>query len=403
MSPRQCKESGFVGEAGGIEPSDIETLGTGSALPLIAAHQAISSSLDIQTALRTLGREALKVTGAGVSYVSLLDGDRLPLISVWVPSGEVQWEKQWVLSATTSLTARAMRLRRPARWARAYRLAENLDFDMTHMRNWKYLGVPLFDEEEAVGGLVLGHEDDSIYEADKVLIAEVLAATSSTAIHHARVFDQSIQMGQRLAEERIASDLHDSVAQSVFAIGMKIEELLRDAELPPRTASALNDLQSVVSDARYQLREALFANRNSQPEAPDDMLQAEVQHHLERGGVPVTLIIGEAMPPLPDEVREVIRLVVHEALTNVRKHSKASAVVVKLSSGVATARVTIQDNGVGLHASESEKTAAAGLHFGLPNLRRLVEHLGGTFAVENSEDVGVTVSATFALAIGGRL
>ena len=75
-----------------------------------------------------------------------------------------------------------------------------------------------------------------------------------------------------------------------------------------------------------------------------------------------------------------------EALANVRKHSGASTVVVSCSILGDFLALSVTDDGIGLPATDSPDPRPGELHFGISNLRTMVERTGGTFSVLSCDD-----------------
>ena len=84
-------------------------------------------------------------------------------------------------------------------------------------------------------------------------------------------------------------------------------------------------------------------------------------------------------------VRAGIYRILHEALSNVLKHSSASEVRVELAVDSANVRMSVKDNGVGFNVEE------AGAGFGLDGMRRRAEEMGGTFNISSAGGTDVRV------------
>lgn len=390
------------------EPEDVEeAVGPEArtlALALMDAQRAIAGSLDLRTTLRVIAREALTLTRSKAVFVSLLQHGELPVVEVWTDEGELKMSRPWQLSTKNSLATRAIAKRRMVQWARSYRGPANMDPEVRFPVSRRNLSVPLLLDDESLGALTLSHDHDEPFDSRDTLLLEVLAAAAAVAIQNARAHESSLSAAQCLAQERMAQDLHDSVAQSICAIRTRTEDLLQHSELTPPVRRAMEEIGAIAAGADRDLRMAIFSTPYRQLSSHEQLaesLEREVEVHLKHGGVPVTLALDDHVPPMSDEVCEAILLLVRESLTNVRRHSGASGAVVGLSFDCGCARVFVQDNGAGMTA-DALAAEQTGLHFGLPNLRRLVAQLQGEFLVYNNEDdSGLMVNARFPLVKDG--
>lgn len=189
---------------------------------------------------------------------------------------------------------------------------------------------------------------------------------------------------------RIADDLHQDSIQVITAVGLHLGALRRrltDAE----ALTAVERLEEAVAAAIGRLRHLLFELRP--PALEDDGLVPALslyleetaredphspQYHLEGG-------IGEE-PPL--ELREALYRVAQEALTNVRKHARATKVDVEVSRQQAGVLLRISDDGVGFDA---EAVRGRPGHIGLTALRERSAMVGGWCHVASQPGCGTTV------------
>ena len=101
---------------------------------------------------------------------------------------------------------------------------------------------------------------------------------------------------------------------------------------------------------------------------------------------------------MPARVAAVAESVLAESLANVRKHSHASAAVVSCSVLGELLALSVTDDGVGMPDEMGRPAGEGGLHFGISNLRTMVERAGGAFAVLSCEEgTGTVVRARIPL------
>jgi len=150
-------------------------------------------------------------------------------------------------------------------------------------------------------------------------------------------------------------------------------------------ASRLADVAQVTRD--------IVALHATDPTGPYLSLWARVPEA--RSGIVATLIVPPQFPSLPPLVGEAVYRVVHESLSNVRKHAHASAVMVSLHHDRDSVTVTVQDNGVGLAEPLPLEADDHDLHFGVATMRQLATQAQGDFFIGDNDDQGVMVKARF--------
>lgn len=200
--------------------------------------------------------------------------------------------------------------------------------------------------------------------------------------------------------ERIAQELHDSLAQELALLQFKLNEA--EEAQPPAAKSAwfkiLEEMRQTTEKAYDDVRQAIFGLRTMVSKGAGFVpsLSEYLHDYSEMRRIPVALKISD-----PDAVRfspqvevQLIRII-HEALTNVFKHAGARRSVVKFEGEGDFTRVTIEDDGRGFAVNPGGN---GGLHFGLKTMRERAEAAGGEFAVESSQDRGTKITVRLPLA-----
>lgn len=197
--------------------------------------------------------------------------------------------------------------------------------------------------------------------------------------------------------QRLAREIHDTVAQGFTSIVMHLEAA--EAALPPE----LTTPQRYLDQARRTARESLTDVRRLlwalQPAALDRASIAEVLTHLaarweEESGVEAFATITGTIQVLRPEIEVTLLRAAQEALANAHKHARAGQVVLTLSYLDGMVVLDVQDNGVGFDTARlcvSPVGQPAG-GFGLKALRERVEHQGGRLSIESSPGEGTTIA-----------
>jgi signal transduction histidine kinase len=189
---------------------------------------------------------------------------------------------------------------------------------------------------------------------------------------------------------RIAADIHDDTAQAVAAAGLRLDGLIAELTDPAAREVALKARQT-LSEANLRLRRLLFELR---PPALDEaglapaleLYLADAFHH---DGFDWRVDDRLESEPSP-ESRALLYRVALEALTNVRKHARASSVDVVLERRGDGVAVRIRDDGAGFEVPSPEAGSGAG-HIGLLSMRERAEAAGGRFALSTAPGEGTTV------------
>jgi signal transduction histidine kinase len=195
-------------------------------------------------------------------------------------------------------------------------------------------------------------------------------------------------------EERrnLARELHDEVGQALTALKMDIGIALR-GDIDPRGKDALNEARDI---AETTLRGVRDLSQILHPSTLDDFglpatLTAYLRSFSQRTGIRAQLAesIEDRLAPV---VEVCVYRIVQEALSNVAKHSGATACTVSLTAGPTTLQLVIEDNGQGLPKDAQTRSVQRGL--GLIGMRERAQSLGGTFLIANGVGGGTRVTVT---------
>lgn len=195
--------------------------------------------------------------------------------------------------------------------------------------------------------------------------------------------------GQLEERQRLAGEIHDTLAQGFAAILTHLEaaELSRhDAAVAWRHVTGARDV------AREQLEEARRMMTALRPEALDERdlgeaIRRTAHAWAQRTGIPCEIAVtGDALP-LHRDLEVALLRAAQEALANVWRHARASRAAVTLSYIGDVVALDVMDDGVG-------GVTADGAGFGLGAMTERMERLGGTLAIESAPGEGTTLTAT---------
>jgi signal transduction histidine kinase len=117
-------------------------------------------------------------------------------------------------------------------------------------------------------------------------------------------------------------------------------------------------------------------------------LQWQARDFCRRHDIPVNLTVSAQLEDLPDQHKTNLYRIVQEALTNCARHSKANSIAITIRRQEDELRVTVSDDGVGLH----QKTASGGL--GLIGIQERARELGGTIIIDSTSGHGTRLTVS---------
>ena len=198
---------------------------------------------------------------------------------------------------------------------------------------------------------------------------------------------------------RVARELHDGAIQALFGIEMKIEALRRQTALTSAAMDAeLGDVQQLLQREVLALRELMQALRPIELETSDqlpDVLASLVERFRRDTGVSARFVWTGGPISLPAPTALELARIVQEALVNVRKHSRARNVLVRLTNSDQTCSLVIEDDGQGfefegrLSAREMEKRRV-----GPAIIKERARIAGAELAVDSAPGVGARLELT---------
>ncbi len=214
---------------------------------------------------------------------------------------------------------------------------------------------------------------------------------------HERIIQTALNATKNV-QDQVAADLQDGparrLAMMVAELGQVRAYLERGSARDADTTLARleNDIADQIANLRRQMSEL------RPPVEQFGIVQAvrsQVDAFTNATGVACTVeAVDRHSAELPSDVETALVRVTQEALTNVRKHARATHVFISLEVDEELIRLQIHDNGAGFEATaDASKLVQLG-HYGLANLHEWVEMAGGQFTVSSSLGQGTTVTVT---------
>ena len=191
------------------------------------------------------------------------------------------------------------------------------------------------------------------------------------------------EFGRAVAEERarVAREIHDGLAQYLFALSTQVTMLKSGAPLD----EMLPRLEHAATAAQQEARFAILALSSASGSAPFDAALARyIGFLVADGDLDVDLEVDTAVRLAPDEEIEVFRIV-QEGLANVRKHAGARNALVSIQQRNGRRVVTVSDDGSGIVPDDP------GAGQGLKNMRARAASIEGALSLRSTPGKGTEI------------
>ena len=358
-----------------------------------ASIRAMAGVLAVDRVLQVIVDRVRELIGAGYAALGIVDSEGV--IEEFITSGMTRGERDLIGPAPRGHGLLGLIIREN----RSYRIADVMvdprrhGFPPHHPEMHSFLGVPVTIRGRTIGNLYLTEKAGGFTEADQELV-ELFARHAAIAMENARLHDQVQRLAIVEERERIGRDLHDGVIQSIYAVGLSLEDvpdlMVEDpAEANRRVERAIESLDQTIRDIRNfifglrpQLIDGVELVEGLAALADEFRVNTMVDVELRAGADVGEIALG------PERTLETLT-VAREALSNIARHAKATRaqILVAAAEEGPGITLTIVDNGSGF-----DPAAPRGLgHLGLANMDARMVAIGGTLAVDSSPSHGTRI------------
>ncbi|MBI2936427.1 MAG: sensor histidine kinase [Chloroflexi bacterium] len=259
-----------------------------------------------------------------------------------------------------------------------------------------FCAIPLLYQNELSGVLTVAAMSQELFQQPRDLrLLEGIGERLAVAIENARLHQQVQELAILQERERIAREMHDGMAQLLGYINTQtiaVRKFLSEGALE-EARTALANMEEVARDLYADVREGILGLRTSSSRTNGllPVLREYAEHYTQMCGIAVAIHSsdegGDLRLPAASEIQ--LTRIIQEALTNVRKHSKASTAEVTMEQRNGELTVTIADNGQGFDPAHLPLKGWP--RFGLQTMRERAEAIGGTLAVHSAPGAGATI------------
>ncbi len=258
------------------------------------------------------------------------------------------------------------------------------------------LGLPSPDDATATDGTaeILGAiylanpRGRTVFSDDDERLLGVLAAHAAIALTNARLFEQGRELTLVQERQRIARELHDAVAQTLFSLRLTAQAAAtlvhRD---PDRAAAEMETVAELAASAADELRQIVAELR------PRELVHAGLPETLRARiglldrvhGASVSFELRSWSARLPPLTEEAVLRVAEEALHNALRHASAKHVSVTLTGTETGGTLEVADDGTGFDAT------AGSNRLGLASMRERSRAVRGSLAITSAAGTGTVV------------
>jgi signal transduction histidine kinase/streptogramin lyase len=200
---------------------------------------------------------------------------------------------------------------------------------------------------------------------------------------------------ERLGErERIARELHDTLLQSVQGLILRFQavtdRLPQEEPARGQLEATLKRADDVMIEGRNRVRDLRLSEESGDLRG---LIEKLVEDTAFDPPIPIRIVIEGQPRPVDTLVAAEIGRIVAEALLNIARHARATAVEIEIGFDRRELGLRIHDNGVGLDADVLSKGEKDG-HFGLVGMRERAARIGGTLTIESGAGLGTDLTLT---------
>jgi signal transduction histidine kinase len=370
---------------------------------LIALHEAglrIATELAPEAVLQTVVDQARDLLRARYGALAVYRSDGS--IRLFVTSGiEERYRERIVggLPHGKGLLGITLRRDEPLRLQKMRSHPESAGFPEGHPSMTSLLVAPIICMAPYRGNLYLTdkREENGFTEDDESTIVR-FATQSAIAIDNAYMHQRIKDLAAATERQRIAHEMHDGLAQVLAYVNTKsqaVREYLSRGDVG-HASRELDDLAEAARKVYGDTREAILSLRSLSVEGRPfpEAVREYLESWRERSAIEASVDIAGRIEAPPSVETQLLRII-QEALTNVRKHSGANRVDVRLSQRNGELRAVIEDDGAGFDPAAG--TDDGHPHFGLAIMRERAEREGGSLAIESERGKGTRVMVSFPL------
>jgi signal transduction histidine kinase len=252
--------------------------------------------------------------------------------------------------------------------------------------------IPLTLGGETNGQLSFRFTEERNFDPEELEIARALAIQAGLAIQLTRLAKTARQSAVLEERNRLASEIHDALAQSFTGISMQLE--LAEEEMAANEGGPLGNVRRAKEVAKFGLAEARRSVFNLRSSVVRDAgFVTALQRLVERSNVTGRVrcdFRSDRIPSLPTKVQHELLRIAQEAISNAVRHAKPTVVTVTLCWDLPNLILQVTDNGSGISRARLENSDGVGLD----SMRERAARIDAKLEIETAAGQGTSVIVT---------
>jgi PAS domain S-box-containing protein len=257
------------------------------------------------------------------------------------------------------------------------------------------LVVPMLIAGQVAGVIGIRFTRKRTFRATELDLAQSLAHQAMLAIQLGRLSAQSRQAAVMAERNRMARDIHDTLAQGFTSVILQLEavEEATSQKLGAKAGEHLTRASELAREGLQEARRSVWALRPRSLEEKDlcEAMNELIRKTTEGTGIQASFTVQGDPRELPLEWEENLLRVGQEVLTNALRHARASEFSAQISFDEREIRLHLRDNGSGFDPADRHDG------FGLRGMKERVEAMGGRLSIRSAEGEGTAISIVLRL------
>ena len=356
------------------------------------ATRAIAGELDLDRVLQLMVDRVRELVEARYAAVGI--GDARGRIERFITSGMSADERERIgpLPRGHGLLGTIIREGVSLRIPEIRGHPDSYGFPPNHPPMDSFLGVPVRVAGRPIGNFYLTEKvGPGQFTAQDQELVEMFAVHAGIAIQNARLHQRVQELAVVDERLRISRDLHDGIIQSIYAVGLTLEDvpdlMAEDREeATARIDRAIDRLHTTIRD----IRTFIVGLEGGVDLTLGEAIEAVVRETPPAPGLAIDLDLGAANAVegrLSLEASHELLQIVREALSNTARHSGAAHATLSLGLEDDALTLRVEDDGRGFDPA----TPLAQGHFGLANLRERASAVGGRISIDSQPGKGTRI------------
>ncbi len=375
---------GIRGLIGRVRPRRNRGASAGELLEALQdVASAVSSTLSVEEVLDTVVSRTKLLTGTDKAVIMLTSeqSETLDPDTLTVRGRRDTHAESWWIERVREVAPLVMRDGR-------------IHLEEDSERHAWLLCTALTIKDRSIGVLCAINDADAPFSEQQVEAVRIVSAFAAAAVENARLSEEHRYVLLASERDRIAREMHDGIAQSLFSISLGLEVCRKTIYREPAVVDQrLSDLQDELNASMAELRRVIYDLRPAK--LTEHGLPASIEQWIAEATagreVRGALIVRGESRYLPGATEACLYRVAKEAVSNVVRHADASSFEVCLDYRSRAVVLYVGDNGDGFDVDSTQAAAEENGSLGLHSIRHRVRAEGGTFSVKSVIGQGTEV------------